>query len=233
MEGGPRTLIEHAAAMGFRGVALDASTPGLRPRELDRSGRRDLAALLRRLELGLAGLDLWVPSAHFADPSLTDRALAASISAIDLARDLHSLNGEGATVSLTLPDEVPASTLHALESHASDRGVRLADHAWPPRDGADSRILGIGLDPAALLLAGENPAKCAARSGARLACARLSDASEVVRVEPGTGRGRLSDLAYIVALQTAGFGGAVLLDLRGLAEPLAIAPRVLRWWNGG
>src|SRR5690606_13026801 len=71
---GPRAPIEAAAKAGFRAVALDASAAGLRPRDLDRSARRDLAALLRRLELAFAGLDLWIPPEHFASPEHADRA---------------------------------------------------------------------------------------------------------------------------------------------------------------
>ena len=37
----PRTAIDRLAGLGFRAVQLSASQPGLRPRELDRSGRRD------------------------------------------------------------------------------------------------------------------------------------------------------------------------------------------------
>jgi hypothetical protein len=43
--------------MGFRSVQLSAAQPGLRPRELDRSGRRDLLARLSRLQMPAAGLE--------------------------------------------------------------------------------------------------------------------------------------------------------------------------------
>lgn len=230
--GEPRAPIEWAAGAGFRSVAIDAAAAGMRPRELSRSARRDLAALLRRLELGLSGIDLWAPSAHFVDPALADRALGAALAAIDLASDLKSLNGSGGCLSLTLPRELPETTLHTLVTHASDRGVRLADHTWPPREPPRGDALGVGIDPASVLLAGDNPAKCAARLGERLACARLSDASEVARVEPGRGQGRLNDLAYVVALHTAKHAGPVVLDLRGVPDPTAAAPRVLAWWLG-
>ena len=38
-------------------VQLSAAQAGLRPRELDRSARRDLLATLRRRELAVAGID--------------------------------------------------------------------------------------------------------------------------------------------------------------------------------
>ena len=59
----PRAAIEWAAGLGYRAVQLDGAAAGVRARDLDRSGRRDLAALLRRLQLGFSGLDLWIPPA--------------------------------------------------------------------------------------------------------------------------------------------------------------------------
>jgi sugar phosphate isomerase/epimerase len=228
----PRAPLEWAASSGFRWATLDAAAPGLRPRELDRSGRRDLASLLRRLELGFAGLDLWIPTAHFVDPALADRAVAAATEAVRLAADLVSLNGGHSVVSLTLPSELPSSTLESLLGHADAHGAVLANHAWPPPDDQTSELLGVGIDPAAVLASGDNPAKAVARLGPRVAIARLSDSSEVGRVEPGAGRGRLNDLSYAVALATAGYDRPLPLDLRAVAEPQAAALRVLRWWGG-
>jgi sugar phosphate isomerase/epimerase len=232
--GDPRAPVEWAAGEGFRHVTLDASAPGLRPRELDRSARRDLAALLRRLELGLAGIDLWIPTAHYTDPAHADRAAGAITGALDLAADLAGLAGGDAVVSLSLPREnLPATLRDTLISHADSRHATLADHAWPPAESPTHDALGVGLDPALVLLAGDNPAKAAARLGARLAVARLSDASEVARVEPGSREGRLNDLAFVVALQTVKHSRPLVLDTRGLPSPADSARRVLRWWTTG
>lgn len=228
----PRAPLEWAAVAGFRHVTLDASAPGLRPRELDRSARRDLAALLRRLELSLVGIDLWIPTAHFTDAAHTDRAVTAIAAALDLAADLTTLSGGDRVVSVSLPRDGLATTVRdALISHADRRHATLADHTWPPADAPTHDALAVGLDPAALLLAGDNPAKAAARLGARLALARLSDASEVCRVEPGGTQGRLNDLAYTVALTTAKYARPLVLDTRGLPDPADAALRALRWWT--
>ncbi len=224
----PRSLIERTAANGFRWVTLDGAAPGLRARELDRSSRRDLAALLRRLELGFAGIDLWIPSDHFADPAQADRALAATTDSLGLARDLVALDGGVAAVSVVLPKDLSPTARDTLLHHADALGVHLADHAWPPAEPAHSDWDCVGIDPAALLLAGENPAKVVARVGGRLAVARLSDASDVARVEPG--RGRLNDISYAVALKTAKYERPIVLDLRAVPDPLGCAPRVARWW---
>lgn len=228
----PRQQLEWAAAQGFRSVTLDAATPGFRPRELERSGRRDLAALLRRLELGFTGIDLWIPPSHFADPEHTERAVDATLAAIDLTADLAGLNQGERVLSVSLPRdrEEIASVLSTIADHADARSVEIADHAWPPAEGTTPESVRVGIDPAALLLAGDNPAKAAARTGDRLAVARLSDASDVGRVAPGGRDGRLNDLAYVVALETAKYARPVVLDCRGIAAPVDAAVRTLAWW---
>ena len=50
-----------AAKLNVAGVQFDASQPGLRARELDIGGRRDVAATLRRNELVASGIDCFIP----------------------------------------------------------------------------------------------------------------------------------------------------------------------------
>lgn len=220
--GGARGAIEWAASVGFRQVQLDGAMPGVRARELDRSGRRDLAALLRRLELAPSGLDLWIPPEHFLDPLRVDRAVAATVGAMELAADLAALAGGGGrgVVSVLLPENLPAEVLEGLVSKAEGIGARLADHRFPPRElAADGRgPIGVGVDPAAVLMAGADPAAVVSRAGAALVSARLSDASTVGRVGPGAREGRLDELSYVVALGTAGYERSLVLDLRGVGD---------------
>jgi hypothetical protein len=93
----PATLLREqlslARSIGFRAAQLDGTAAGLRARELDRSARRELAALIRRAELGFSGIDLWIPSAHFAEQSSADRAVAATVGALELCADLTRLVG--------------------------------------------------------------------------------------------------------------------------------------------
>lgn len=226
----PRTALEWVAAAGFNAVQLDAASPALRPRDLDRSARRDLAALLRRLELTCSGVDLLIPAEHFADPQRSDRAASATADAIDFAADMASLAGGAAarpSLSLALPAEGAEGAVGALVDRADRRSTALADLTWPPREAAPdaSSPLRIGLDPAALLLAGADPALEAARLAPRLASARLSDISAAGRVPPG--RGRLDVLAYGASLVATGYGGFLVLDLRAVPNQQAVAASVL------
>jgi len=283
--GGPndfRLRLESVPAMGFRAVTLDGTAPAVRARDLDRSGRRDLAALMRRRELTCAGVDLWIPPEHFSDPANTDRALEALLAAIELAADLSRLSASAVVstsagspagapvVSAFFPPSVPSGLLDLIEDRAETCGVRVAAHAWPVAlPLSSSSPIGVGLDPASLLLAGADPAAAASRllagmsavkpaetpslpsptssaappAPARtpapaalptpgLALARLSDANLVARGPVGAPDGRLSLLAYAVALLTGGYPGRVIVDTRGVPTPEAAARQALDAWTG-
>ncbi len=230
-------MLAWARGQGFRGVQLNAATPGVRPRDLDRSGRRDLAATLRRHDLICSGLDLWIPPEHFCDPAHADRAVASVLLALDLAHELAMLAGGSVVstaavakrpticVSLVLAPDTPADVVAVLadrsRARVGDRGI--ADHAWPARDMETVPLgIGIGIDPATLIMHGDDPATAAARLGSRIASARLTDAAKAGavgvggRVVPGSRGGALDVLAYTVGLATAGYRGMLVVDVRGL-----------------
>lgn len=234
-----REQIAWATKSGVRAVQMDATAAGVRPRELDRSGRRDLAALLRRSELSCSGLDLFIPPEHFVQVDKVDRAVSAVVEALEMAAELSTL-ASGAVVTrmgagvlpvcLLLPTETPASVRRTLAEHAERRGGRIADHAWPVHEDVDlSRTLAVGLDPAAILLAQGDPAQVAAQLGERIVSARLTDVARGIgatRVAPGSPSGRLDVLAYLVAIATGAKLRFATLDLhgvRGQAEAVGIA----------
>lgn len=224
----PRDLIADIADAAFHAICLDATHPGLRPRELDRSARRDLAALLRRSGLTPAGIDCLIPPAHLLAPEHQDRALSALASACELAADLASLT-QTPVADLTLESpqgDIPEEIIRELAERSLRLDVRLAD-LNPTRD--DPR-LGIAIDPAACLLARVDPAQRAIRAGNRLVSARLSDIDAAGRIAPLADAGRLDTLAYLVALRTVGYKRPIVVDLRGVRDPLTRAPETLAAW---
>lgn len=247
-------LLQWAADAGFAALRVDAAAPGMRPRDLDRSARRDLAANLRRRQLRLAGLDLWIPPEHFANPAHADRAADAVAQAIDLAADLARLEPDDATVCVSFPPRGDAAdpaeaVLASLAQRADAAGVDLADFAIPSR-GADAAHLRVGLDPAALLQRGLDPAAEASRAGARLAAASLADTDGVARRVPGiaaalspaahslviarpgaASKGRLDLPTYLIALATASYARPIVLDLRGVADQRPAAEAFAEAWN--
>lgn len=217
-----RSTMDRLAAAGFRFVQLSATQPGLRPRELDKSARRDLIATFRRREVSIAGVDAWIPPQHFLDPVHADRAVSAIKQAIEYASDLGRV-----PVSISLPTakdanggDATAAIVEALGTHADRFGTALADHAIPfvARSGTP---IGLGIDPAAWLAHGDDPAAAVSRGS--LHAARLCDLlTSGLRGPIGDRQqGRLDVLAYKVALSINGFAGPVVLDARQWHDPWA------------
>lgn len=227
-----------ARGLGYRAVQLNAAEAGLRPRDLGRSARRDIAAGARRAEVEISGVDLWIPSEHFVDESRSDRAIGAVCEALGFAAEVVPLASRGrrAVVSVALParDEMNVDALEgvarAIGECAQRVGAVVADHQWPPDARSGGEPIGVGIDPAAVIAHAEtSAAKAASRMGARLAGARLTDLSGGgMRVEPGSGRGRLDVMTYLVALATAGYDGCVVVDLRGVTDAQGAAARCAR-----
>lgn len=153
----PREVLSECARVwlpaGGRAITLDATAPGFRPRELDRSARRDLASSMRREEIALAGIDVFIPSEHFARPDTRDRAASAVLGAIEMggqigARHVAIRAGEG------LPGDVEAELSSVAERH----GVTLAGYGRVEKlkpavvaDASDPALLASRLSGAAVV----------------------------------------------------------------------------------
>ncbi|NBX35634.1 MAG: hypothetical protein EBR10_00175 [Planctomycetes bacterium] len=229
--------LEALRSMGYRAVQLSATQPGMRPRELDASARRDLLVRLRRLEMRCAGLDLWIPMEHFASASHADRAVDAMRHAIGLAADLGRV-----VVSTALPAQTDSNApvlrdvRSMISQAAAHAGVEVADHGSDAVSGqwsaaADDPI-GIGIDPAMLLSLGQDPVAEASRCGPRLRAARVVDMLQSgMRAPPGeTDGGRLRLDEYVLALAGAGFQRSPVADARNWTQPRAGLERVRALW---
>ena len=227
----PRAAIEWVASLGYRAVQLDAATKGFRPRELDRSARRDLASVLRKKELALSGLDLFIPPDHFTDPAHIDRAVAAVRSTIELVAELAALvpafnSAPIPCVSLTLPADLADDTRDELAAHAERTGAQLADHAVQNQTDTSlstAHALGVGIDPATLILAGFDPVQAVATSGTHLFAARLTDAAHGARIAPDSPGSQLDQTAYAAALHVVGYIRPLIVDLRNIPSPVIAA----------
>lgn len=214
------------AEQGFAAVQLDATLPGLRPRELDTTARRDVLSTARRAGLTLAGIDFFIPAEHYHDPQHVDRAVQAASAACELAGDLGRV-----PISLNLPiKKVDASLTQMIIDIADGHGVTLAIHDEANLTGLADWLkghtaghVGMGLDPAALLIRDHDPADAAQSQSSTLRVARLSDAS-TGQADGGrqvVGTGSLQLMAYRVSVDLAPNRlGPVVLDLRGLTSPL-------------
>lgn len=199
-----------------RAVALDASRADVRARDLGRSARRDLAAMLRRTELELAGVDLWIPPEHFLDDSKAQRAMETVLQTAAMAGELARLVGGRSmpVVSVTLPGSMDERVRREIGEGADRHGAMVADHT--PGAVHHAAGLGVGVDPAACLLAGESPGKRAVAGGAS-AVLRLSDLNATGRCAVGSEGARLDLTGYAGACLTVG-GRWITLDTRGVGD---------------
>ncbi len=234
-DGTLRTALDRLAGAGFTAVQLDATLAGLRPRELTGRARKDLVALVARRGMRLAGLDLFLPRKHYVDPAHVDRAMAATLAAVELAADLGRV-----PVSLMLPvAEMGEDAKGALVEAADGRGVTLAvqgEGQWEALaqwvEAVDMPVLGMAIDPAMLLTQQVDPVATVQRYSSRLRVARLSDQMTGSVGRCGVGEGDLDVTAYRIAVDLATARvGPVVLDLRGLNEALADAATGRSAWE--
>lgn len=227
-----RGVIEWIASRGVRYVQLDAAMAGIRPRELTRSARRDLASLIKRVGLSLSGIDLWIPPSHLVEPANQQRAIDAAIGACELAAELRAIAGEGTPglagfgVSMGLHEETPPAAIDAIGAAATRCGVVVLDHAWPARAVQSEGPIRVGIDPAVLIGAGASVGRAALTMSPAPAAFRLSDFSAIGRVAAGEGSLDLAN--YDIAITTLKWSGAVTLDLRGIPDAGAVIERVLQ-----
>jgi len=225
-----RQALGQIARAQYTSVQLDATLSGIRPRELTQRGRKELNAVLIRSSLQLTGLDFFIPRAHYHDPQHLDRAMTATVAAIELAADLGRV-----PLSLNLPIEQMNEADKSYLIEASDGcGVTLAvhdpAHPEPLLDWIrqiDLPTLGAAIDPAEVIARGGDPVALTHKFGDRLRVARLDDLETApddvdqthvaVRCHPGSG---MLDLqAYRIALDLLpNRMGPVVLDLRGLTD---------------
>lgn len=250
-----RAQLDLARRWRIAAVQLNAAAAGLRARELSRTGRRDLAALLRRSDVALSGGDLWIPPEHFIRPEHADRAVAAVLDAIELLADLAQLNSTPSAppLSLMLPANTPESIIQTISDRATTCGVPVADFTFtqtapsptggsastppnPPKSPpSPDAPIGPGVDPAGIFMAGGDPIALAARLGASLRAARLSDVSSAGRRAVGGPRslgGRLDVQRYAITLGAVTKVPFVTLDLRQVPDQLDAAPRAISAWRG-
>ena len=133
-------VAEHDAAE----VVVDATAADARPRSLDRAGRRELAATIKRLGERLVGLDLLIPAEHFESGAFADRAVGAVVDAIGLAADLRGFGAaaEAPMVCVSMGGEPVAGVLSSIGAAAELEGVRVAMVGGPEGVGLVALELG-------------------------------------------------------------------------------------------
>ena len=236
--GGVKPALALARRIGYEAAQLSAAQAGIRPRDLDGRGRRDLLAELARQSLAPAGLDLFIPHEHWGSPQHQDRAVAAVLAALELAAEMGRI-----PLSTTLPTEAADDAMVGeIVSAADGRSTPIALHAESDPDGLaallsrhDTPVLGVGVDPAGVLAGGGEPGGFVLRFADRLLAARLDDyrAASALRTPSrvALGSGSLDLDEYRAALAAANRLQVLIADPRDLADPAAGAGRALEVWR--
>jgi len=234
-----RDAIAWMAGLGLRGVQFSAAFAATRPRDLDRSARRDLAATIARHELLCSGIDLFIPPAHFTDPALVTRAVDAVLGAIGLASDLGRV-----PLTAPIPTEGAVEARAAAAESALRLGVPLLEPVTAVSDAGAAPPAPpflASVDTAAVLAAGGDPVSAVASLGRSLGGVRVVDLLRSGLRGPILERGesRLDAGALRMALElaeplagTAGGAGRILavLDARQWTNPReGVAASVARW----
>jgi sugar phosphate isomerase/epimerase len=186
-EQSPRDEIRKAAALGAKGIVVDAAGD-LAPDRLSDTGRRELRHLLRSTELSLIALNLPTRRPFDSFDGLDDR-LARAERAMTLAYEIGSrfvLARVGPVPSEGDPKREPfVHALNELGRRAEHRGVRLAietgtDAGETVRsllEALGSPGLAASLDPAALLKFGFDPIVATRALGPWIVHAYANDAT--------------------------------------------------------
>jgi sugar phosphate isomerase/epimerase len=226
-------MLDWARSLAARAIVLDGAMPGLRARELGRSARRDLAASMRRRELELAGIDLWIPADHFNDPDNCQRAMDTVVQTCELASELAALIGgrSHAGVSVMTMASIDEHLYSSLGAGAERHGASVQDHR-AGSTGACPAGITIGVDPASVLIAGEDPSQVVHQLGAQLGAARLDDVNAMGRCPVGAEGGRLEIDGYKAALMIGGLDW-LTVDLRQLSDPTRCFSLARQGWDSG
>ena len=225
-----REALAWVSRSGYRGVQLSAAEPGMRPRDLSASARRDFAATLARHELVCSGIDLFLPASHLTDPQHATRAFDA----IEAALEFAALLGR-APLTLPLGPREECELRAPIGAVAERLGVRVL---LPTVEAAEVAALAepfaASVDCASVLAAGARPEELVARCGAHLGGVRIVDLwRSGLRGPIGEPReSRLDALALRIAVETAGFRGLSLMDARQWLQPRQGLEQALERWNG-
>ncbi|MEM0915298.1 MAG: hypothetical protein AAGK09_11895 [Planctomycetota bacterium] len=187
-------------------VMMDATAADVRPRMLDRAGRRELAATVKRLGQRCVGLDLLVPPEHFESAANADRAVGAVVDAIGLAADLRGFGAaaDEPVACVSMGSEPVGGVLESIGAASERDGVRVAVLGGPEGAGC----VAVELGPWAR--SGVDAASKIAEVGALLGVVRVDRFDRRTLGEVG---------ACVGAMSVASPGAVGVADLTDSADP--------------
>lgn len=231
---GTKDGLRRAAELHFREIEMATVEGELAPSQLSSSGRRHLARFVNGQGLRLGALVADMPGLHLADSRTVDERVERTLRIIDLAKDMDVPVVTAATGALTHSEEgapLPCAleALGRIGEFADTRGIRYAirplldagDRLADFLDALGCPSIGLGLDPAAMVMTGANPLASIERLMTRITllhardatAGRLSRADDYARLghETQLGEGEVDLLGLFAALRDSEYRGAYIL----------------------
>ena len=225
-----RAAFDLAAQAGYAGVSIPSNHPEIGPAALSDTGLRHLKKTLDSQRLAIAAVRIAGPRAGLADPATIDRMMAHAQAGMQWA---HALGVPVVGLHIGSLREVATSAAYAsilsaartLANEADKAGLTLAlsaDDLGNLRGLLDTLAFDhaqANFDPASALGAGEDPEAAAQRLLGRIGQMTADDATGGARgtsqrVELGQGQVPVREL--LAMLESTGFHGPVIVDVRHL-----------------
>jgi sugar phosphate isomerase/epimerase len=239
--------LRRAAELEFGAVEFATVEGELAPANLSASGRRHLARYVQGLGLDLAALVADMPGVTLTDARRADERVSRTCRIIELAREIGAPVVTASVGALTHPDTKAVSPL-AVEALtrigecADACGVTFAirpSYDSPDRvanvlDALRCPALHVGLDPAAMVMAGANPLASFEQIAEQVRLFHARDATAGFPDRPGhetrLGAGEVDLSRILMLLDAADYAGPYILrraDSTTPAQDLAEARTTL------
>ncbi|MFO0950872.1 MAG: TIM barrel protein [Isosphaeraceae bacterium] len=221
-----REQIREAAALGARGVVIDA-VGDLGPARLSETGRRELRFLLRSAELSLAAVSLPTRRGFDTADQLDDRlrrADAAFAMAYELGTRLVLVRaGAIPAEEDSGPRSIYLGALEDLGRRADHRGVILALETGPDSgekvrsliEGLANPALAASIDPASLMQNGHDPGETARALGRHVVHAYATEGSSgsltLLARRSGLPAGAVDWEEYVGSLEEVNYRGPLTI----------------------
>ncbi len=244
-----KIALDAAADIGFSGIAVGATHPQLANPDFGQTARRHLIKFLTSRNLQLSAIRTGFGAAGLADSSRTDALLRQACFAIQLAHDCRAsctliylgeppapaANAAAANATAAPTDarqfSAASQVLDEILSLADKLGVMVSigsgNITWLARVAGrhQTKNLGVTLDSYRLIAGGGSPATAAADLAGSIFAWVCADA---IRSGAHTqavllGRGQVDIPEVCRTLEAQNFKGPVVVDTRGLPDPLAAA----------
>jgi len=226
-----------AAALRFSAVEFSAVQGELTPRSLSGSGRRHLSRFVDGLGMRIASLVADVPRVRLTDSASVDERVERTRQIIDLAAALDVplvSTGVGALTDpqTGAPSSVAVEALQRIGEFADARNRMFAIRPAHDDGGRVAALLEavgcpslvIGIDPAALVMAGLSPLSLIERAAGRIPLMYARDAtvggSQRAGTETRLGEGDVDMIGVVAALHAADYQGPYILRRMDSQTPL-------------